>query len=327
MASDQRSKLRQIALAALLLILTQAMLVIAYFNTLESKTPNDSLAGALIEGWTKTDAFLDDIYTFNTDGIRSSLQRFISAYEQSNIDADMCIQVTIHSFTSNNRDILELCTADTSIPKLTTRASRIEVNSNSLPITMGNKKVAVVNYYLAEKLTSFQDKYFVSSLNLFILAELLSFAAFFALMKLILLNHPPTKAYEENDAPVIPPERQQIENICKIINSNKRAFALNEDVVLITYSHPYSKVIYKSGLSTKIKCSLVDLEQSFPLALIRINRSTLVNQELLQVGDNVDIKASKDSHQVIINVKGQKYELKVSNHYKDNLLTVISRGN
>lgn len=322
----QHPKRAKVCLIATLLLISQLIVITSYFLRTNHQESNYSLADALIAGWTKTDAFMDDVYTFNTHGIHSSLQRFIAAYEESDIHTNMCIQVTINSFDSNDRDITELCTKDSSIPRLTASASSVEMHSNSLPITIATKQLATVNYYLTQKPSSFSSQYTSIDLSLFLVALVLTAMAFVIAVKEIMVSPSPVKESLQSISPELPAERQQLENIGKIINSNKRLFALNEDVVLISYHHPYSNVIYKSGLSTKLKCSLVDLEQSFPLALVRINRSTLVNQELLQVGDNIDIKALKNGHLVIISVKGQKHELKVSNHYKDNLLSVISRG-
>jgi|GEM_PF-3506051 len=309
-----------------LLLCSQALFATSYFYLLKKPAPNHMLAGALVVAWTKTDSFLDDVYTFNIHGIRSSLKNFLAAYEQSNTNANMCIQVVVSSFSANDRDVSEHCTKGTSIPKLTANAANVALQTGSIPITIASKQLAVVSYYLARGQRALIGQITAYVFALMVLAEILLLCAFGVAIKSLLASKN-SVAHQQPTEELEPSlEQQSLNNIHKIINGNKRAFAVNEDVTLVTYKHPYSEIIYKSGLSTKIKCSLTDLEQSFPVPFVRLNRSTLVHKSLFDSSENVDIKASKDHHIVTIWIKGKQYELKVSNHYQDNLMQLISRG-
>ncbi|OAJ94058.1 hypothetical protein APB76_12680 [Vibrio bivalvicida] len=313
-------------LVGILLFCSQALFAASYFYIVKKQAPNHMLASALVVAWTKTDSFLDDVYTFNIHGIRSSLKNFLAAYEQSNTNANMCIQVTVSSFSADDRDVSEHCTKGASIPKLTANAANVTLHTGSIPITIASKQLAVVSYYLARGQRSLLGEITNFVLGLMVLAEILLLCAFSVAIKSLLTSKNSVEhqqPIEKLDASL---EQQSLNNIHKIINGNKRAFAVNEDVTLVTYKHPYSEIIYKSGLSTKIKCSLTDLEQSFPIPFVRLNRSTLVHKSLFDSSENVDIKASKDHHIVTIWIKGKEYELKVSNHYQDNLMHLISRG-
>ncbi|MCG9577767.1 hypothetical protein L1D14_16190 [Vibrio tubiashii] len=315
-----------LAVVGTLILVSQLWLIISSLQLAKKQAPNHDLAGALIVAWTKTDSFLDDVYTFNIPGIKSSLENFLTAYEKSNINAKMCIQVAVSSFSVDDRDVSEHCTKGTSIAELTSNASQITLHSGSVPITVASKQLAAVSYYLSQGEGLTYRGVGSSVITSIVFAEMLLIGSLVWVAKHLLSQGNNNRQTETAPPLDTPSEKQNLNNILKIVNSNKRAFAINEDITLVNYKHPYSEVIYKSGLSTKIKCSLTDLEQSFPIPLVRLNRSTLVKKELFESDENIDIKTNKDGHTVSIWIKGKEHELKVSSHYQDNLMHLISRG-
>lgn len=306
----------------LTLILSQLAYSYGYHSLTSNKEPDYKLAASLIMAWTQTDSFLDDIYTFNIRGIESSLEAFLIAYHNSDIDAHICIRVTISSLAFDNRDTTEHCTPQASVPLLTASASSLDLRTGSVPIRVASKDLAVVDYFISKGNRSL----FNSPMWIFIFASMLCLSAFLILYSNLYIDQCiPVKASDKYRDKLDNLE-QNLSNIEKVVNSNKRHFAINEDVIVVFYKHPYSEVIYKTGLSNKIKCSLSDLEHSFSLPLVRLNRSTLINRDILASGDYSDIKSCEKGYLIHLKVKERTLDITVSNHYKSNLVDIISGG-
>ncbi|NVD07156.1 hypothetical protein FCU94_09560 [Vibrio sp. JPW-9-11-11] len=305
-----------------ILLFSQVAYLYGYYHLANNKQPDFKLAASLITAWTQTDSFLDDVYTFNIRGIESSLEAFLVAYHDSDIDAHICIRVTINSLAFDNRDTTEHCTQGASVTLLTANASNLDLRTGSVPIQVASKSLAVVDFFISKG----NRTLFNSPVWVVILAIMLSIGAFLLHCWLCRIDEPMAQKELDKSTGKRSETEQNLANIHKVVNNNKRYFAINDDIVVVVYKHPYSELIYKTGLSNKIKCSLSDLEHSFSLPLVRLNRSTLVNRDILANGECSDIKSLKEGYVVKLNIKQRTLDIKVSNHYKNNLVDTISGG-
>lgn len=303
-------------------ILSQIVYLYGYYSLTNNKEPDFKLAASLITAWTQTDSFLDDVYTFNIRGIESSLEAFLVAYHDSDIDAHICIRVTINSLAFDNRDTTEHCTQGASVSLLTSNASNLDLRSGSVPTRIASKDLAIVDYFISKG----NRALFNSPIWIFVLAVILCMSSFLIHYWVYTIDNSAAKKTPNRKPDKLSEAEQSLANIYKVVNNNKRHFAINGDIIVVLYKHPYSELIYKTGLSNKIKCSLSDLEHSFSLPLVRLNRSTLINRDILTSGDYSDIKAYKEGYLVNLKIKGRCLDIKVSNHYRNNLLDIISGG-
>ncbi|AUI87596.1 hypothetical protein BS333_14365 [Vibrio azureus] len=114
-------------------------------------------------------------------------------------------------------------------------------------------------------------------------------------------------------------QQARLTNIGKIIDRNKRVFAINKDLLYAEYEHPYTNTVYTNGKKERPRCSLAE-----SLDLVRLNRSTLVNSSLIKEFGDIQTKKDKKSYQLVLQVKSKSIGLEISKQSETTLLKVFS---
>ncbi len=261
----------------------------------------------MISLWVESPSFLDDVYTFNTDAIDEGVNRILKFY-QNDIDRDICISVYVKSFSdkTNESEAWSSCSPGNSMSKMTSKNK--EIKTNEFIISIGNDNLGTITYFMASSNTTIYR-----NIIIFILLAI----SYSVLLFICLRARSKNKVIIEKDQ-----NQEKTTNITNIMNRNKRSFAIHKDVVYISYNHPYCHVFYRNGQQASLRCSLTELEKSFPtIDLVRVNRSISINEVLLMEQDI--IKTNLTNNSISIRIKNTKIDLIIGNSYKKYFLIKV----
>lgn len=284
------------------------VLLIVSFLYREPDTNSRNFAKRLIYAWTESDAFLDDIYTFNIQGITDSLTRLLSVYDNENYK-DICIILNLNSLSGGESKTEQVCTNNNAINNTTFNPFYIF----DVPLSVGDIDFGQIKMY--ESNNSYNTGFI---LKMLFFISMVGYFLFFVYFFMIIYRLKSEKECLENSS-----ENNDIKNknklntLVKIISNNKQHFALNNDIVFATYEHPYSNLYYKNGNALAIRCSLLDLESLSLVDFVRLNKSSIVNSLFLKQEKIIGFR--RDQSLVTVVIKKKEYEIIVSPVFKDNI--------
>lgn len=316
----------------LLVFVVVILNIVVSISFVQARKPslNLSLPVDIISAWVHSDSFIDDVYTFNLDGISDNLRRFIEAFDHTS-GYSICINAKVKNFDNNSQETSEQCTSDTSVSFLTRNAKTLQLETGDIPIAIGSKKMGIVRYYIGARAhPSFFTQYVLTSICIGLTAVIDLVLLTMLVKRRRVCPTPDGQILSDTDAtcttlqaPIESDYKERIDTTFKIANSNKRYFALNQDILAVLYKHPYSEIVYKNGTATKIKCSLTDLEKSLPLNLLRVNRSALINLTQAKEHQSLEIITREKQSTIYFNLKDRKINLKITKQYHDTLLSSL----
>lgn len=301
---------KNLLMLALLCVLNVVLIISFLYK--EGDNHKKEFTKKLISAWTESDAFLDDVYTFNVQGITDSLTRLLSVYDGRNYK-NVCVLLNLNSFSGGANEIREECTNDITVSSMINESSSHPIHIFDIPLNIGNKNLGSIKIYESHYR---QNNLLVFNILFFVSCFCITFFAIYYLLKfhiskkekesLVMGLRDDTNKYE-----------RQLAALVKVIANNKQHFALNEDIVFVTYEHPYSNLFYKNGNTLSIRCSLLDLESLFFVDFIRLNKSTVVNKIFLKQEDTIFFHRNHSS--VSIKIKKKDFEVNISPVFKENL--------
>lgn len=266
----------------------------------------------LLKTWTESDAFLDDVYTFNIQGITDSLSRLLNVYDSEGYK-NICITLTLNSLSGGENQTKQVCANDQSMNNVFSNP----IYMFALPLNIGDKMFGEIKVYESNDIYSSRlllEIIFFVSLAGSVLLFVYYCARFYRL-----------KAVEESTIVEFNDNISEYEKrratFAKVTSNNKQHFPLNEDVIFVTYEHPYSNLYYKNGSTLSIRCSLSDLESLLIIDFVRLNKSSLVHS--LFLSQDKFINFQYDQSLIVIKIKKKNYGINVSPVYKDKISNKI----
>lgn len=275
---------------------------------------------SLVSMRVKSAPFIENVYFFNVEGIYHQMQTFIGIYENNHPELSGCLSIEMHSINGTEQAERVACTQNDSLGSLSTMPSSATIQGVH-DIMVGAQNLGKFRWIASNapdlpwyKQASFSPFLFA----LIILLELLMFGWLYA-------------HYEHKLAVVAPLDRCDVKtcgiqdksvrlvNIGKIIDKNKRFFAVNKDLLMVTYQHPYSNLTYCNGTEQKLRCSLTELESSFRDDFVRINRSCLISSGRIAEYGNVRLGRDNKNHELVLELKGKSLILEVGKQYYGSL--------
>lgn len=309
-----------LCIAALIVLSNLAIIKICKIEN-ENHISKGVIDGTMVS-WANSQSFLDEVYTFNVDGIAGRVESLILLYSRTQPEISICISVEINSFSHDDSEDRTYCSKGESLISMTSREGQ-HVLSGSEEITIGLKKLGSLSWYVGNsKAVPFYKRDGFCNM----LVVLICFMQLSALLLTCRFGKRKTHNIKNESEPneEVLALTQRLSNIGKIIDRNKRVFAVNRDLLYASYEHPYTNTVYTNGKSERLRCSLVELENSFGVDLVRLNRSTLINQSI--IADFGDVKSQKDkkSYQVVLEVKSKKIELEIGKQSEAEILKLFS---
>ncbi len=293
-----------------LLFLTLNTLALMVCETLTNKNIEHKANGiALIntlEMWSGSSAFLSLIYDFN---LKSLTEEAKSILNRSPLKA--CIIIELESFSKLNEETEFICSNGLemqSVPLDLYSVTRNTIKIGSRDMGEISYIVPIVSSRLSSILFTFIEAIFFAALQLSVI--------FFVNKKLTVNSSLPIA----NNAPLQEETKavMALSNIKKIMDKNKNTFTVNDQIILACYEHPYTVLHKKNGKEDLIRCSLSELENSFPIEFIRVNRSTLFNKEYFY--NDVLVTHEKSKMYLLIGKEKNMRKVEVGKQYESKIL-------
>lgn len=292
---------------------------------------------ALVTSWARSSSVLDDVYTFNTASLKSRSDGIVQSYHEQFPSYGLCLSVFVSSFSTEAREQITSCSGDDSIFTLNAEYAG-QLVSGTRELSIGDSQLGNVTWYLVDKVPVWQQpatwwKYLSVALVSIMEGMLLhtwlirredkkESAMVEQANQRMLSTVNQSKVLED----ALDDVRSRLNNIDGLIHKNKRHFPINKDIVYVSYKHPYSILHYSSGKTLQLRASLAEIEESFSINIVRVNRSTLICPDVLK--SHGDIHTAKDAkgYEISLKIKGIDHNIVVSKPYEHALFSAIGHG-
>ena len=242
-----------------------------------------------------------------------SASRIVTAYKNSDAELDMCISVYLKNTASTEVSVKNYCSPNKSIDMLIDDTTLDYLVSGKQEINVNGKSVGYISYFISSDSTVSQ----MYSIIVFLLGSLVETAILVFMWR----NATNWKSNSPENADNDDTFRDNINNINKIIEKNKKFFPINNNIVVARYEHPYTQVQYTNGRTNKFRCSLYEMENSFTLPLMRLNGSVLINKSALIENMNT-IREEGGRHWITVTCGGESIQIEVGQKYLTTVLNV-----
>lgn len=319
------SNYKQIVSTIMIVVVSNLGVFIISKSDAEINVSKGVFAGTML-AWTKSQSFLDEVYTFNVDGIGGRIESLIDLYAETQSQLSICISIEIVSFSSEDREARSYCSEGKTIYSLTSD-SGADVLSGREELKIGLKNMGHFSWYVANtKSVPFYQRGSISPLFILVLTlvEVLIISYLISIARRTLEVSKASPPVSSEQIKLLALQQSRLANIGKIIDRNKRVFAINKDLLYAEYEHPYTNTVYTNGKKERLRCSLAELKNSFSLDLVRLNRSTLVNSTLIREFGEIQTKKDKKSYLLVLQVKSKSVELEIGKQSETTLLKVFS---
>ncbi|KJF89429.1 hypothetical protein [Photobacterium leiognathi] len=287
------------------------------FNFIEEKNNLNNLISKLIV----SHEFQDNIYTDNIEDLKESLDSIVKYYNEIYPNLFICLSLNVNSFSKKQDNSIISCAEYNSIRYIGNNFI-VKNASGSSNITFNDKNFGILMWYISANEKNILSKFYLNS----------SFADFLFFLEILLLltstlflinkktNEVIIKDLENQNKIMI----QKINNVKNIVLKNKRSFPTNDKLIIASYYHPYTIIHFIDGKNDRLRCSLAELENSFELEFIRVNRSCMVvKQHLFSFGD-ISLSTDKSNHQLLLDIKGTIHTISIGKKYESQLISLLS---
>jgi len=308
-------------------------------NSAERQEINQRVFLGTMRFWVSSEAFLDRVYTFNIDSITAHIKNLITLHDQNNPMSVICIAINLKSFLNEDAASHTYCSEGYTLYLLTTK-HRGSIISEKENLEIGMLNLGSASWYIAE---SDNMPFYLRSEVYWYYVFIITFIEALLFLIIIIKNKHrdgtnsstekgESEKNEESDTlKKLKAEadgyRLQMINISKIVERNKRVFAINKNILYASYEHPYTNILYTNGKFERLRCTLSELEKSFPLDFIRLNRSTIVNAEIIKDYSTLTTDAKTDRYNLSLNLKNNNSLLEVGKTFEQSLLERLYSGN
>lgn len=333
------SKKSLFALAILVVFIANMFTIVVSTRDDQFNVAKTALNGS-INMLIKSPPFKDSVYTFNVFHTSNMLKDLVNSYDHEKFGASVCITIQIINFRAEDQDTNTYCSKGESIVSLTSPDRVSEVENGQVRLNIVNKDLGHISWFIAP---SYNRPLMHRIIDL---KKVPYISAFFQIAVILWFGMVTFRRQDlDHDLEMISPnalveiqglkeemdaQSQTIElttkrltTIEKIIDNNKSQFVINKDVSYIEYKHPHANIFYQDGRSKKLRCSLVDIENSFPVQFVKINRSILLSQNYLTSG-NVTIKKKGDKSYLSLKLKTQTKEIEVGATYSNSVAVLLT---
>ncbi|QUM81397.1 LytTR family transcriptional regulator DNA-binding domain-containing protein [Moritella sp. 5] len=287
-----------------------------------------------MKSWVRSEAFLDGVYTFNIESITTNIKRLIEFNDENNSMSAICIAINLKSFSNEDAVSHTYCSKGYTLYLLTTK-HRGSITSEKENLTIGMLNLGSASWYIAESdnipFYSRSELYWYYVFIITFIETLL----FFVIMKNKHQDstNSKTEIAESQESDILKKLEEEVccyqlkmININKIVERNKRVFAINKNVLYASYEHPYTNILYTNGTFERLRCTLAELEKSFPLDFIRLNRSTIVNTEIIKDYSTLTTDTKTDRYYLSLNLKNNNSLLEIGKKFEQSLLERLYSG-
>ena len=334
------SKKSLFALAILVVIVANIFTVVISQKDDQFKIANTTLSTS-IQMLSKSTPFQGSVYNFKVSHISGTLTDLIHSYDEQNFGVSVCISIQLFNFRTEDQESQTFCSEGESMVKLTSADRVSDVDNGELRLIVLKKDLGSISWFIAPSynrplLQKFVNYEFVPYFSAFFQVAVI---AWFGLVTMRGTNEGSEQGgYDVETQMELAALREEMNvqgqtlematkrfaTIEKIIDNNKSKFFINKDISYVEYEHPTANIYYLDGRNNQLRSSLVDLENSFPVHLVKVNRSILVSQNFLSSG-NATIQKKGDKSYLILKLKNKKTkEIEIGATYAKTITSIMT---